>query len=72
MVSKKGMWMTELYLKDPNRQLDDFFLNKIIELEQKLEKQKLQIIDLQLYVKTLQEKVSENVWWIQNEAIRWI
>ena len=29
--------MTELYLKDPNRQLDDFFLNKIIELEQKLE-----------------------------------
>ena len=52
--------MTELYSKDPNRQLDDFFLNKIIELEQKLEKQKLQIIDLQLYVKTLQEKVSEN------------
>ena len=52
--------MTELYLEDPNRQLDDFFLNKIIELEQKLEKQNLLIIDLQLYVKTLQEKVSEN------------
>ena len=52
--------MTELYSKDPNRQLDDFFLNKIIELEQKLEKQNLLIIDLQLYVKTLQEKVSEN------------
>ena len=52
--------MTELYFKDPNRQLDDFFLNKIIELEQKLEKQNLLIIDLQLYVKTLQEKVSEN------------
>ena len=52
--------MTELYLKDPNRQLDAFFLNKIIELEQKLEKQNLLIIDLQLYVKTLQEKVSEN------------
>ena len=51
--------MTELYSKDPNRQLDDFFLNKIIELEQKLEKQNLLIIDLQLYVKTLQEKVSE-------------
>lgn len=28
--------MTELYLKDPNRQLDDFFLNKVIELEQKI------------------------------------
>ena len=28
--------------------------------EQKLEKQNLLIIDLQLYVKTLQEKVSEN------------
>ena len=52
--------MTELYLKDPNRQLDDFFLNKIIEIEQNLEKQTLLILDLQLYVKTLQEKVSEN------------
>lgn len=28
--------MTELYLKDPNRQLDDFFLNKVIELEEKI------------------------------------
>jgi len=28
--------MTELYLREPNRQLDDFFLNKVIELEQKI------------------------------------